>query len=273
MPEDYGSHHDYFEWVREEADERTRSIEEALHKAFAGFIETREVDVIVFSSMSAADLASAIMGYPAILKALLTICNIAARAIERDLGIKNLDTYRPRLSEDQSKIIAGYIKPFLPDYLEIPTLAQVDRISFIDKEIRKRKGRWEKKILDCLNRCSAVAFTKRKFRWQGEIFELDAAYPKSGPVAFGIDIKRIEARRDIHKRCDEIVNKASRLKAAFPESKFGVIIYYPFVDEHSNVQNRLRSTDIDGVAFASEGKESINSAVRLLLSGLGVEQK
>lgn len=50
-------------------------------------------------------------------------------------------------------------------------------------------------------------------------------------------MKRVEARRDIHKRCDEIVNKASKMKMAFPASRFGVIVYYPFIDEHVNIQN------------------------------------
>jgi len=102
----------------------------------------------------------------------------------------------------------------------------------------------------------------------GEQFELDAASPKSHDIKVGIDIKRIEARRDIHKRCDEIVNKATKLKSAFPGSKFGAIVYYPFIEEHINIQNRLRSANIDGVVFASGAIESIENAVRLLLSTL-----
>jgi hypothetical protein len=81
-------------------------------------------------------------------------------------------------------------------------------------------------------------------------------------------VKRIEARRDIHKRCDEIVNKARKLKGAYPDSKFGVVVYYPFIEEHVNVQNRLRSPDIDGVVFASQSDDSITNAVRMLLSTL-----
>ena len=98
---------------------------------------------------------------------------------------------------------------------------------------------------------------------------MDAASPKSGEIKVGIDIKRIEARRDIHKRCDEIVNKAAKLKSAFPSSKFGAVIYYPFIEEHSNVQNRLRSDNIDGLVFSSAAKDSIENAVRILLSTLG----
>lgn len=160
--------------------------------------------------MTAYDLAKAIVGQPLILKPLLAACNIAARAIERDLSIKNVNTYSPRISEDQAKVIAGYIKPFLPPYLEIPCLSQIDKIAFIDKEIRKGKGRWEKLIIDNLNRFGIAPFKKRKFYVQEEEFELDAASPKSGDINIGIDVKRIEARRDIHKRCDEIVKPFSK---------------------------------------------------------------
>jgi len=269
----YGSHADYMEWVKDDADSRQRAIEIALRKAFSNFIEVREAEVIVFSNMSAFDLAKAIINHPLILKPLLASCNIATRAIERDLSIKNLDTYSPRLDEDQAKVIAGYIKPFLPSYLEIPALSQVDRVAFIDKEVRKRKGRWEKKVLDALNQFGRLCFHKRMFTAGGEQFELDAASPKSGDIKIGVDIKRIEARRDIHKRCDEIVNKAAKLRSAFPGCKFGAVIYYPFIEEHINIQNRLRSEAIDVVVFASEGKESIENAVRMLLSTLGVSKK
>jgi len=273
MPDKYGSHADYMGWVKEDADSRQETIEDALREAFSNFIERREVEVIVFSSMTALDLARAIVNHPLILKPLLAACNIAARAIERDLSIKNLDTYSPRLNGDKAKVIAGYIKPFLPSYLEIPALSRIDRVAFFDKEIRKRKGHWEKKILEALNRFGKLQFHKRMFLAEGEQFELDAASPEVGDIKFGIDIKRIEARRDIHKRCDEIVNKADKLKSTFPSCKFGVVIYYPFIEEHTNIQNRLRSENIDGVVFAFEAKESIETAVRILLSTLEVSSK
>lgn len=272
MPDRYGTHIDYMEWVRDDANSRQKNIETTLRKAFSKFIEKREVEVIVFSSMTAFDLAKAIINHPPILKPLLAACNIAARAIERDLSIKNVNTYSPRLTTDQMNVIAGYIKPFLPSYLEIPALSQIDRVAFIDKEIRKRKGRWEKKIIESLNRFSGLQFHKRIFVAGGEKFELDAASPRAGDIKVGIDIKRIEARRDIHKRCDEIVNKAAKLKSAFPDTKFGAVVYYPFIDEHTNIQNRLRSNNIDSIVFASGGKESIENAVRILLSTLGVSR-
>lgn len=123
MPDGYETHKDYMEWVKGGADARQKAIENALHEAFVDFIERREVEVVVFSNMSAIDLAKAIVTKPLILKPLLACCNIAARAIERDLDIKNLDTYSPRLNEDHAKVIAGYIKPFLPMYLELPTMS------------------------------------------------------------------------------------------------------------------------------------------------------
>jgi len=273
MPDKYGTHVDYMKWVKDDADSRQKAIERALREAFSNFIEKREVEVIVFSNMSAFDLAAAIINYPLILKPLLAACNIAARAIERDLTIKNLNTYNPRLNEDQAKVIAGYIKPFLPSYLEIPALSQIDRVFFIDKEIRKKKGRWEKKVIETLNQFGRLAFCKRKFVVEGEQFELDAASPRTGKIKVGVDIKRIEARRDIHKRCDEIVNKATKLKSVFPYCKFGAVVYYPFIEEHINIQNRLRSDAIDVVVFASEGKDSIENAVRMLLATLGVSRE
>lgn len=272
MSDRYGSHADYIGRVKKDAEIRIKTVEAALRKAFSRFIDKREVEVIVFSGMSAFDLAEAVISNPLILKSLLAVCNIAGRAIERDLSIKNIDTYNPRLDKDKAKVIAGYIKPFLPEYMEIPALSQIDKVAFIDKEIRKGKGRWERLVVECLNRYEKTLYKKRKFSAGKEEFELDAATPEAGEINAGIDIKRIEARRDIHKRCDEIVNKAAKLKSVCPKSKFGVVVYYPFIDEHVNIQNRLRSDNIDGVVFASEAKDSVENAVRLLLSILGMSE-
>jgi len=269
----YGSHADYINWVKGDADARQEKIQGALAKAFLKFIEKREVEVIVFSNMSAFDLAKAILAQPVVLKPLLAACNVAGRAVERDLAIKNLDTYSPSLNEDHAKVIAGYIKPFLPPYLEIPALSQIDKLAFIDKEIRRKKGRWEKRILENLNRFGLREFRKRIFQAGGENFELDAANPRSGDIRIGVDIKRIEARRDIHKRCDEIVNKAAKLKCSFPGAKFGAVVYYPFIDEHVNIQNRLHSDAVDCVVFASDSAQSIENAVRILLSTLEIAKK
>ncbi|MGQ9684276.1 MAG: hypothetical protein ACUVX9_17230 [Anaerolineae bacterium] len=273
MLDGYGTQRDYVESVRGGADERQQAVEEALRQAFAAFIERREVEIVAFVSMSATDLANALIVRPLILKPLLACCNLAARAVERDLDLRNLDTYLPRLSEGDARLLAGYLKPFLPSYLELPALSALDRVAYVDKEIRKNKGRWETRVVAALNRHSAVPFRKRRITVNGENYELDAATPKEGTIHAAVDVKRIEARRDIHKRCDEIVNKARRLKSAYPGARFGAVLYYPFVDEHVNVQSRLRSGDIDGVVFASEGDASLDSGVRHLLAMLAVEMK
>lgn len=270
MSEGYGSHADYMAWISDEVEARQATLYQDLKDAFVEHIEMRSVEVVVFSSMGVIDFANAIERFPSILKSLLAACNLAARAIERDLQIKNVDTFKPRLTRDQIVAIAGYARPFLPDYLELPVLVHLDRTAFIDKEIRKAKGQWEKRILNALNMYSDQPFKKRLFKVAGESFELDAASPPEGAVRIGIDVKRIEARRDIHKRCDEIVNKAAKLKSVYANAKFAAVIYYPFVDEHINVQNRLKSDNIDDVAFASEAPDSVENAARMLLSSLGV---
>ena len=269
MPEVYGSHADYMAWVSEEAQKRMVAIEHALRKAFAPYLETHTVEVIVFSNINVFDLARAITEFPSVLKPLVALCNIAARAIERDLQIKNLNTYNPKLTKEQASAIAGYIKSFLPPLVEIPVLTSLDRYAFVDKEIRKRKGLWENMIMEALNQFGEVRFKKRKFEAGGEKFEIDAASPLKGRINIGVDVKRIEARRDIHKRCDEIVNKASKLKTVFPQAKFASVIYYPFIDEHVNIQHRLSNEKIDAISFASDSKESVENAVRMLLASLG----
>ena len=273
MSKDYSTHRDYMQWVKKDANRRQETVENALRKAFSAFIEKRRVEGVIFSSMNSIELAKAIIEQPLILKPLITCCNIAGRAIERDLGIRNVNTYSPNLEDDQAKVLAGYIKPFLPPYLELPALSQIDRLSFIDKEIRKGKGRWEKKILRALKRYGPASFRKRTFSVEEETFELDAAYPSQGTIKIGIDVKRIEARRDIHKRCDEILNKSFKLKSAFPSSRFGSVVYYPFLEDHINVQSRLRSKTIGCLVFASESKESIENAVKILLSTLKAPKK
>ena len=105
-----------------------------------------------------------------------------------------------------------------------------------------------------------MKFKKRSFQCEGERFELDIAAPLTGDVEIGVDVKRIEARRDIHKRCDEIANKAVKFKHAFPCGKFAAVIYYPFTEEHSHISSRLRSENIDVVVFASENEDSIRNA-------------
>lgn len=265
MTREYGSHADFMDGVKSETEERLKNIEAELKKAFANVIRAEQIEVVVFSELSAEDLAKAIENHPVVLKPLLSACNIGGRAIERDLQLKNIDTYGRRIKAEHAKIIAGYISPFLPPSMPLPALIQLDRAEFIDKEIRKRKGRWEQKIRLELSESSKKDFHKRKFSVGNQKFEIDAAYPKEGGILLGVDIKRIEARKDIHKRCDEIANKALKLKEIYPRAKFGAVIYYPFIEEHANIRDRLQTESIDSVVFASESKESIANAVRLLL--------
>src|SRR5262245_47287696 len=103
MPDGYDSHADYMEWVREASYARDLQVSDALRTAFADHIELREIEVINFSSMTAFDLAKAIASFPLILKPILAACNVAGRAIERDLDIRNVDTYKPRLDDDKAK--------------------------------------------------------------------------------------------------------------------------------------------------------------------------
>lgn len=269
MPDGYDSHADYMDWVRDDSASRQSEVSDALRSAFASFIEIREVEFINFSSMTAFELADSIQNYPVILKPLIASCNVAGRAIERDLDIRNLNTYEPRLTSELSAAIAGYLKPFLPQSVAVPALTEIDRHLFVDKQLRMIKGQWEKRILNALNNQAKSSFKKRHFKCGDESFELDAASPEMGDIAVGIDVKRIEARRDIHKRCDEIVNKASKFKAACPAGVFVVVVYYPFTAEHLNVQQRLQSTDIDAVAFASQSEEQISTAIGLMLSKIG----
>lgn len=241
-------------------------------RAFSAFVEVREVEVINFSAMTAMDLAAAIQAEPSILKPLMACCNVAGRAVERDLDIRGLDTYSPRLSEAHTAAIAGYLKPFLPLELAVPALSELDRFFFVDKEIRARKGRWEHSVVESLNTLSRYTFRKRRFEVGDESFEIDAAAPEAGKIEVAIDIKRIEARRDIHKRADEIINKATKFKRRHPKSRFAAVIYYPFTVEQVNVRSRLESRYIDAVCFASQGGEQLRVAIGLLVDQLGIRQ-
>ena len=50
------------------------------------------------------------------------------------------------------------------------------------------------------------------------------------------------------------------------------MIYYPFIDEHINIQNRLSSPKIEVVVFATESEDSVESAVKLLLDRMGARK-
>jgi len=207
-----------------------------------------------------------------IIKPTLCCVNVAQRAISRDLGF-DLDTYSIKITTDKALILAGYIKPFLPPAIAVPALMELDRYFWTDKELRARKGNWERAVTEAINKSSTVAFRKRTFECDGERFELDAAYPPKGyPVKIGIDVKRIESTRDIHKRADEIINKAAKFKKSCPDGKFIAIVYYPFPNQHINAQSRLNSPHIDGLFFAGESKSSIKTAAELMVGKCGLKK-
>ncbi len=250
--------------------ERVRDVEEALISEFEGHIEYRRVPVIIFDAVSLEDLAEAMIRRPIVLKPLLACANIAQRAIKRDLGI-TVNTYASQISRDKAFALAGYLKPMLPKELAVPALVLLDHFWWVDKEMRKHKGRWEVRVRDALNRhLRKGQFRKTKFEHAGGFFELDAAYPEEGPVEVGVDVKRFESRRDFHKRGDEITQKVSHLRDVHPSSRFFAVIYYPFPRRHDEVRRRYQGQGIDGIVFAAETDESIDDAARQILSDAGL---
>lgn len=244
---------------------RIEELQIALENAFANCLETRQVQYILFDELSAEELANAFVNYPILIKSVLACINVASRAIARDLQI-NIDTYTKKINLTKAATLAGYIKPMLPKEIAIPALLELDRFFWTDKELRANKGRWERRILKMLNDNSIVNFKKRKFSRTKESFELDAAYPESGEnIEIGIDIKRIESPRDIHKRADEIINKAGNFKLEFPTGSFFTVLYYPFPAQHQNLISRLSNINIDGIFFANESDSSIEQTVKLVL--------
>ena len=219
----------------------------------------------MFSEITAEELAVAFMKYPIIIKSVLSLANVAGRAIKRDLGF-DIDTYGKSISVEKANQLAGFVKPQLPKEMAIPALIQLDTYMWVDKELRANKGNWEITVTKSLNDHALVRFRKRHLKNGENVYEIDAAYPPDDKgIEIGIDIKRIESPRDIHKRADEIINKAVNLKAVFPKAKFYAMIYYPFPHEHGNVRTRLDDKIIDGVFFAGEGDESIDGATCMLL--------
>lgn len=223
-------------------------------------VRRQECAFIHFSKLSARELASAIHQRPEILKPLLVACNVAGRAIARDLKLK-VNTYRPKLTEEHALSIAEYIKPFLPDSVPLEGVVLIDKTEYIDKEIRKGKGAWERSVCEAFNEVAKVAFKKRKFTWGRDSFELDVASPLVGPIRFGVDVKRVEGDLDVHKRSDEIVNKADKFKQVYPKGRFAAVVYYPLPNPQS-MKRRLHSKNIDIVVFASESEESVFEAAR-----------
>lgn len=112
---------------------------------------------------------------------------------------------------------------------------------------------------------------KDKFICSEDEFEIDAlAYGPDGEAAIGVDIKRIEATRDTHKRADEIVNKAVKFKSVYPNARFVAVVYYPFQGLQSNLERRLTSDHVSEVCFASS--RSLGTAIGLLVDTLQIRK-
>lgn len=270
--QEYSSHKEQI-LLSQPPPERINELEESLLKAYGKVIEYRETPFIRFGDLDAEELANAFFNYPIIIKPTLCCVNVAQRAIKRDLGF-DIDTYCTKISEKQASLLAGYIKPMLPPAMAVPALLELDRFFWTDKEMRAQKGNWEKTVTDALNEDSTVSFRKRRFQCDGESFEIDAASPPRGDkIHIAVDVKRIESPRDIHKRADEIINKAAKFKKAYPNGKFLAVVYYPFPNQHINLQSRLQSENIDGVFFAGGTTSSIRNAVELLLGLLNLKKK
>jgi hypothetical protein len=265
---DYSNHRDQLKSANPPP-ERAKELEKAISDSFAAYIQYRNTGYIQFDQVTAEDLAHAFVNHPILVKPILACVNVAGRAIARDLQI-NVDTYGTSIPPLIAASIAGYIKPMLPRELAIPSLLELDRFFWTDKELRAFKGRWEEKVTAALNHYSTVAFRKRRFEFEREVYEIDSAYPPTGElISVAVDVKRIESPKDIHKRSDEIINKASKYKTIYPKGKFFAMIYYPFPSEHQNVESRLKSELIDGLFFAGETDYSISQAAQLLLGKAG----
>ena len=268
--DEYATHADQLSWVTDDLRVRRELVSAAIRSAFADYLEVHSTEWVVFGRITADRLAQIFVSYPVLVKPILALCNIANRAVKRDLGFE-LQTYRPKLDAIKAAELAGYVKPFLPNAVALPVLQATDDWWFIDKSIRAQKGRWEQGVKDALTARTGRTFKKRKFVIEGEEFELDAAYPATGtPIEVGVDVKQIGHRRDIHKRGDEIVNKAAKFKRAYPSGHFGSVVYYPFdATEQGNIRSRLNTPNIDGLVFASDSKASVENAVMLLAPQLG----
>ncbi|MBM4353579.1 MAG: hypothetical protein FJ109_07235 [Deltaproteobacteria bacterium] len=265
MPDGYSNHRDQYRAVSDDYS-RKELIERALLDGLGKFVQYREVGFVVFGDMTVDDLARAFQHHPVLIKPILASVNIASRAIKRDLGV-DFNLYSSRVTPERASQLAGYVYPLLPRDMAIPALVELDRSGWVDKEMRNLKARWEARVQEALVACAGLPFKKRHFDCEGEEYEIDAAhFDEDVHVHLAVDVKRIESPRDIHKRCDEIVNKALKLKRVLPAAKFYAVVYYPFPQEHGNIRSRLAGAAVDGVFFASETADSIRSAAMHLLA-------
>jgi hypothetical protein len=268
---EYSSHRDQILGAQP-SPERIEKLTKCLLEAFSKVITYKQVPFIVFEDLNVDELANAFINYPIIIKPVLTCVNVAQRAIKRDLGF-DYNSYSGKISELKAHQLAAYIRPVLPPNIAIPALIELDRFFWADKSIRAKKGNWEKSVTEAINKQSNKTFRKRKFKCDGEEFEIDAAFPLTGNIDIAIDIKRIESPRDIHKRADEIINKAAKFKRTFPKGAFVAVVYYPFPNQHINLQSRLHSPYINEIFFAGETPSSITNAADMLVGKFGLKKK
>ena len=247
---------------------RAEKIKAELAIALKDYIIPAKCRFVDLSSITPEEVGRIIFEHPLSLKPLMALSVIGGRAFDKDLNIKNVDTYQPRLNELEAKEIGKYLLNLLPKEFLLETLVQVDRVQFIDKEKRKIKGRWEEDIRKMLTQETGFAFVKKMIT-VGKRYEIDAAYFKDSYLKYAVDVKVIGARRDIHKRSDEIINKSIAYKQFYPEGKFAAVIYYPFGPE--DVIERLKRPTIDSIVFANTSQESIVMAVRKLMIDLGIQ--
>ena len=161
-PRDYASHRDYVKRATPAADERAKLIRERAAEAFKDYIREERCLIIHFADINATELGRILAKYPVLAKPLMILCNVAERAIERDLGLKGLNSYSPRFQHDPAKALAGYLKPFLPERMELESFCAVDRLMFLDKEIRKGKGRWEQHVSAALSKADSKSVTSSR---------------------------------------------------------------------------------------------------------------
>jgi hypothetical protein len=107
----YATHRDYLKRAGPAAAARARIIREKAREAFKDFIREERCLVTHFADINAAQLGRILANYPELAKPLMILCNVAERAIERDLGLKGLNSYSPRFRRDSAKALAGYLKP------------------------------------------------------------------------------------------------------------------------------------------------------------------
>ncbi len=105
---------DYVRRAGPEADQRSEQVRNVARVAFRDDLREEKRLVILFSEINATQLGQILAKFPILAKPLMILCNVAERALERDLGLKNMNSYAPRFTGDTAKVIAGYLKPFLP---------------------------------------------------------------------------------------------------------------------------------------------------------------